>query len=137
MKTTRLLPAGTVSSPGAPHCAGNTCPGIIPGNCATTHAEVNALAKAQQLLESADVVDLYVTHSPCRECMVQIMNSHLSVRRLLFEVPYRNSDHLVTLRQPYRRRMAGLSYKRNTAVYEVTPAGYIVEYFSRRVVELP
>src|SRR3546814_16413793 len=36
--------------PGAPHCAGNDCPGIVPGNCGTLHAEQNAILKSDQLL---------------------------------------------------------------------------------------
>lgn len=123
---------------GAPHCAGNDCPGIVPGNCGTLHAEDNALKKAAAILEHHDFpvgVDLYVTHSPCLDCCELIQQGYrwLHVERLFFEVPYRNTDHLGMLREP----TGPLSRQRVTEVYEVNPAGYIVDYFSRRVVELP
>lgn len=124
--------------PGAPHCAGNDCPGIVPGACGTLHAEVNALLKANQILGQdffapPAEIDLYVTHSPCLSCCEAIQESPLWVRRLFFEVPYRNTQHLGMLHDP----TGPLSQQRVTEVYEVTPAGYTVDYFSRRVVELP
>lgn len=109
--------------PGAPHCGGNTCPGIIPGNCGTLHAEQNALTKAGNLLAMHSIVDLYVTHSPCLDCCQSILTDALDVHRIFFEIPYRNTSHL------------GM-FQGKTAVYEVTPAGYIVEYFTRKVIEL-
>lgn len=118
--------------PGAPHCAGNNCPGIIPGNCGTLHAELNALTKAGTLLSKTGnlAVDLYVTNSPCRLCSDFILNdTMLEVRRIFFEISYRDTSHLSMF---HSRDEAGI-----TKVYMVTPAGYIVEYFSRRVVELP
>jgi len=114
--------------PGAPHCAGNECPGVIPGNCNTLHAEVNALKKAEVILlgRTRMGLDLYTTHSPCVDCASFIVNKRQTpVRRLFFEVPYRNTNHLAMLS------------RENIEVYEITPAGYIVEYFSRQVVELP
>lgn len=115
--------------PGAPHCAGNDCPGIIPGNCGTLHAEVNALTKAAQLLRRSSQgnaeVDLYCTDSPCAMCTTFILeNTPLSVERIFYETPYRDVSHL--------GRFHGI-----TGVYLVTPAGYIVDHFTRQVVELP
>lgn len=123
---------------GAPHCAGNDCPGIVPGNCGTLHAEQNAILKADQILGkdfyAAPVeVDLYVTHSPCLDCCEYMQGAFVWVKRLFFEIPYRNTQHLGMLQSP----TGPLSQQRVTEVYEVTPAGYTVEYFSRRVVELP
>lgn len=123
--------------PGAPHCAGNDCPGVVPGACGTRHAELNAMLKADQLLEvnhgrlvgPRPEVDLYVTHSPCRHCCDYILSSFCRVKNLFFEVPYRETSHLGMFQ-------VGLLGE-TSSVYEVTPAGYIVEYFSRRVVELP
>jgi dCMP deaminase len=121
--------------PGAPHCAGNDCPGRVPGNCGTAHAEANAIRKAEELVDNGDPIDLYLTHSPCRDCCRIIQESRLSIRRVFFEVPYRNTDHLQTFfRWPHRGPSGAL---RRTDIYEVTPAGYIVDYFSRQVVELP
>jgi dCMP deaminase len=119
---------------GAPHCAGNDCPGMTPGMCPALHAEHNALMKAQMLVEGE--VELYTTHSPCGDCTLLIRNHGLLVRRIFFEIPYRNTEHLNTFRQIYKCE-DGTGLFRTTEVYEVTPAGYIVEYFSRRVVELP
>lgn len=114
--------------PGAPHCTGNTCPGINPGHCGTIHAEVNALTKAAILLgvkEEPAAVDLYCTDSPCPFCVEFItLDTSLIVERIFYEKPYRLSDHLEVLRG-------------STGVYLVTPAGYIVDHFTRRVVELP
>lgn len=121
---------------GAPHCAGNDCPGIVPGNCGTLHAEANALKKANNLLMPCKKVDLYCTDSPCPECTLLLMNSDLHVERIFFERPYRSREHLDMLRESYADPTGNLRF-RTTEVYEVTPAGYTVEYFTRRVVELP
>lgn len=124
---------------GAPHCAGNDCPGIVPGKCGTLHAEQNAIRKAEAILKDSpgpvSAVDLYVTHSPCLQCCEFIRDPwrDIWIKRLFFEVPYRNSQHLGMLSNP----TGPLSKQRVTEVYEVTPAGYTVEYFSRKVVELP
>lgn len=118
--------------PGAPHCAGNDCPGVVPGHCDTIHAEVNALIKAEMLLGAGSVADLYVTNSPCNSCVSRIMESTLRVERLFFEVPYRKTEHLERF-----RAWTWPETIRHTAVYEITPAGYIVDHFSRQVVELP
>ena len=119
--------------PGAPHCRGNSCPGIVPGNCGTLHAEVNALTKAATILNNIEDgivsmrMDLYCTDSPCPFCvdfMLESMSPSLEVERIFYEKPYRVSDHLEKLR--------GI-----TGVYLVTPAGYIVDHFTRQVVEMP
>src|SRR6185436_4231577 len=94
---------------GMPHCAGNDCPGVIPGNCGTLHAEVNALKKAEALLPRAPGVDLYTTHSPCIDCTRFIIEpAGVYVLRLFFEIPYRNTQHLGML-------------EGKTEVYELTP----------------
>lgn len=121
--------------PGARHCAGNSCPGIVPGNCGTLHAEHNALRVASRILPVGAHVDLYSTDAPCPDCCLLIRQSALYVRRVFFEVPYRDMTALATLRQyPCEE---GLELFRRTEVYEVTPAGYIVEHFTRQVEELP
>lgn len=122
---------------GAPHCAGNDCPGVVPGKCPTLHAEANALRTAADLLSRNDEVDLYCTDSPCPECSLMILNSDLYVKRIFFERPYRSREHLGMFHGPYPDPTGQLIDMRTTEVYEVTPAGYIVEYFSRSVVELP
>lgn len=121
---------------GAEHCPGNTCPGMVPGNCPALHAESNALKKAAILLSSCDEVDLYCTHSPCQACSMIILNSFLYVKRIFFEIPYRSTQHLSMFHKEYLDPEDGVDMRR-TEVYEVTPAGYIVEYFTRKVVQLP
>jgi len=121
--------------PGAAHCAGNDCPGIVPGNCGTLHAEHNAISTACRVLPDGSEVDLYCTDSPCMECCHIIRHSALYIRRVFFEVPYREMSHLSMLQVYEDPDDAGKM--RRTEVYEVTPAGYIVEHFSRRVLELP
>lgn len=121
--------------PGARHCTGNDCPGITPGMCGTLHAEHNAMRVATQLLLPGDRVDLYCTDAPCPDCCLLIRNSALHVGRVFFEVPYRNMTALASLRQ--YPCPDNLELFRRTEVYEVTPAGYIVEYFTRKVEELP
>lgn len=122
---------------GHDHCAGNSCPGVVPGHCNTIHAEVNALRKAEGLLEYGSNVDLYCTHSPCADCLEELMKSKLYVRNLFFEFPYRSTQHLGRLNGPYKfRGDPMLPTARVTGVYEVTPAGYVVEYFTRKVVDL-
>lgn len=119
---------------GAPHCAGNACPGITPGNCGTIHAEANALIKAAALLPDNSNVDLYVTNSPCPTCANHIRESGLYVRRVFFEIPYRERQHLsYAFEGPYTNRRKDT---RVTNLFEVTPAGYVVEYFSRKVMTL-
>lgn len=121
---------------GYPHCAGNECAGIVPGNCGTLHAERNALEKAKALLiepSNPPAIDLYCTHSPCESCMRYMLDGWLYVRRLFFEIPYRNTDHLRLLTSSKGQ----LDRERVTEVYEVSAAGYIIDYFSRKVVELP
>lgn len=121
---------------GAPHCAGNDCPGMTPGNCPALHSEINALKKAIELLPAGTRVDLYTTHSPCMMCATMIKESGLYVERIFFEIPYRSTQHMGMFESPYPDPDR-VGKQRRTEVYEVTPAGYIVEYFSRRVVQLP
>lgn len=117
--------------PGKPHCLGNDCPGIVPGNCGTVHAEVNALMKAARL-DIEDAVDLYSTHSPCGHCVEYIIKkTSLTVGRIFFEVPYRNMDHLEKLLM----RDEDYSFP-GAVVFEVTPSGYVINHFTREVVEL-
>ena len=121
---------------GAPHCAGNDCPGIVPGNCGTLHAEVNALTKAGILLRDTNKygVDLYCTNSPCSSCIDFIRTgTALTVERIFYEVPYRDTSAMGALLVADEEEC----FRGVQGVYLVTPAGYIVDHFTRRVVELP
>lgn len=105
---------------GAPHCTGNACPGRH--HCQETiHAEENAIDHVPEDLEGANW-DLYVTHSPCPDCADLIVGRHSSVRRVFFEAAYRKTDHLANL-------------ARNVELYQVTPAGFVVEWITGEVSE--
>jgi dCMP deaminase len=105
---------------GEPHCPGHTCPGSVPGNCPTIHAEQNALAFARPLVP-LEKCDLYVTHSPCSACAEVIARDRL--RRVMFSVPYRDPKPLEIL--------AVASIK----VYQITPAGQLIDALSGELME--
>lgn len=119
-----------------PHCLGNDCPGMVPGKCPAIHAEANALRKACQLLAPGSAVDLYTTHSPCEPCALLIVNCDLYIQRIFFEVPYRSTQHLGMFYDSYQSPLAD-KVMRKTGIYEVAPSGYITDYFTRQVIELP
>lgn len=117
--------------PGAPHCAGNDCPGVTPGKCGTLHAEVNALKKAEilSLGRSIKPYDLYCTDSPCGLCVEYIVGINKRegtspVGRIFYETPYRDTSAL--------GRLFGI-----VEVYNLTPAGYVMDHFTRKVIDLP
>lgn len=107
------------SPPGAPHCAGNNCPGR--DQCTlTTHAEANAFRYVPESAWGAEM-DLYVTHSPCAHC-VKLILSH-EVNRVFFETPFRDTSPLDLMR--------------DIPVYQALPAGYVMEWATKRIVEMP
>lgn len=124
--------------PKEPHCGGNDCPGMVPGQCPSIHSEANALRKACGLIQPGEPVDLYVTHSPCSSCALLIRQCDLHIENIFFEIPYRNTDHLTMFAGEYPSPMDEChGIMRKTGVFEVAPSGYITEYFSREVVTLP
>lgn len=107
---------------GEPHCAGNDCPGVVPGRCNVIHAEDNALMRVPFSL-TKERKQLYVTHAPCQRCAEII---HLSfVDKVFYAIPYRLTD--------------GIDYLINAGiqVYIVTPAGYVVDHHTNQVIEMP
>ena len=54
------------------------------------HAETNAIAKLARSTESGMGADLFVTHSPCRDCAKLIYQS--GIRTVYFGTAYRSSD---------------------------------------------
>jgi dCMP deaminase len=110
---------------GEPHCSGNACPGVIPGNCPTVHAEVNALRYLPKELRSGVLPkEIFVTHSPCLDCAAEI--ARYGVRRVFF-----GAEHARTIGETGERlRTCGIE------LYQLTPAGYIVRYPDKQVVEL-
>lgn len=111
--------------PGAPHCAGNNCPGKH--HCKlTTHAEHNALnylpGEFRTGAEAQLPLDLYVTDSPCAHCTELLVNDG-RVKRVFFANPYRINDHL------------GAAMHK-VFFYRVTPAGYIYDWNTNELVEV-
>ena len=117
------------AQPGAPHCAGNECPGVTPGRCGTTHAERNALDHLPSQFklypdETGRVMDIYCTDSPCVDCCNAIITSRL-IGTVYFERAYRDPRPLQLL------------WADEIAVREVTPAGYVIDHFTRQVLAQP
>lgn len=102
---------------GDPHCSGNSCPGKRLCTLAT-HAERNAI----EHMEHADLSsDMYTTDSPCHQCAVLIAEA--GIKRVFFEIPYRLTQGLEFLRD------------HKVEVYQTMPAGYVLNYWTRDLVE--
>lgn len=105
--------------PGCPHCSGNDCPGR--NICTLTdHAEANAIKHS--LDSDLHGADIYTTDSPCLLCAQMI--HEVGINRVFFAIPYRVTDPLTWLNH------------HGVSVYQVMPAGYIIDYFTRNLVEI-
>lgn len=104
--------------PGADHCTGNACPGVTPGGCPTVHAEQNAIRRAGSHTRGASI---FCTDSPCEACCDHLKAAGIS--RVYFRKPYRVNEHL---------RTAGFD-----GVFQVTPAGYVVDFLTGKVLDVP
>lgn len=94
---------------GEPHCSGNGCRYYTPNGCKVVHAEANAFARlSERGLKCAQVYDLYVTHSPCGDCAE--LPEMGQVRRVVFEIPYRDPSPVARLIQ------------RGVEVYQLLPS---------------
>ena len=60
------------------------------------HAEVNALSKIRKSSLSSVGAELYVTHSPCRNCALEIIDSEIS--KVYYKVGYRDSTGILLLK---------------------------------------
>lgn len=118
----RVVSLGWGGAPsGQPHCPGNTCPGMVPGNCPTIHAEKNALDFGRPIVP-LDQCDIYTTHSPCSQCTDHIIRDRL--RRVFFGVPYRADD------------VARL-HEHGIQVYQVTHAGHLLNAVTGELLDQP
>lgn len=111
---------------GHEHCVGNDCPGKFVCHL-TIHAERNAIERIPFLargeaLEAETRADLYVTDSPCPACAELIIKT--GIKRVFFATPYRITDALDAL------------IERRVEVYRVTPAGYVIEWATKNVMEI-
>lgn len=99
------------SPPGAPHCAGQSCPLTIHGGCSRSiHAEINALNYCPPDIAP---LTLYVTQSPCENCAIALA----ATRR--FDKVFYNSE--------YRLR-TGIDYllRHDIKVFRITQSGYVI-----------
>lgn len=95
------------------HCQENECPGRR--HCREAiHAEVNAMNHVPDGYPFYDRLDLYVTHSPCKDCYRELCEWGM-VGRVFFEVPYRETGHI-------DKRYEG---EMHPLIYQLLPAGYI------------
>lgn len=106
-------------APGEPHCQGNDCQAMhTPGTCNTIHAEANAL-EYMPFSGGGRRLAMYVTDSPCKNCADLIIDAMVDV--VYFGKAYRDTsplDHLAL----------------QCEVYQVTPAGYTIDWLTKKVV---
>lgn len=74
---------------GEPHCLDVSCL-MEHGHCTrTVHAELNAIIQAARNGIKVEGCTLYITHSPCKECIKHIINA--GIYRVVFAELYRMS----------------------------------------------
>jgi dCMP deaminase len=92
-----ILATGYNGSPsGMPHCSEAGClvyssttpDGETEENCfRTIHAEINAIAQAAKTGVSILGSDIYITHSPCIQCLKVLINT--GIGRVFYAKPYK------------------------------------------------
>lgn len=63
----------------------------------TKHAEVQALNKLRKSTESSVGADMYITHSPCKMCCLDIIDA--GIKRVVFKESYRDTSGIEILKQ--------------------------------------
>ena len=63
----------------------------------TKHAEVQALNKLRKSTESSVGADMYITHSPCKMCCLDIIDA--GIKRIVFKESYRDTSGIEILKQ--------------------------------------
>ena len=63
----------------------------------TKHAEVQALNKLRKSTESSVGADMYITHSPCKMCCLDIIDA--GIKRIVFKESYRDTSSIEILKQ--------------------------------------
>lgn len=61
------------------------------------HAEVQALNKLRKSTESSAGAEMFVTHSPCKMCCLDIIDA--GIKRVVYKYDYRDKSGLETLKQ--------------------------------------
>ena len=106
------------SLPGDAHCSDEGCI-LSDGHCIRTiHAEVNAL---EHVKIAGDQWSLYVTNSPCQSCAEKILR--YPIRYLFFDHPYHPLHPVEFL------------MRHGVRVFRIVPSGYIVDQFTKEVVD--
>ena len=92
-----ILATGYNGAPaGLQHCTDVGCliyesrapGGELESNCyRSIHAEINAITQAAKNGAAIAGADIYVTHSPCIQCLKVLVNT--GVRRVFYERPYK------------------------------------------------
>jgi len=92
-----ILATGYNGAPaGLPHCTEVGCliyesrapGGELESNCyRSIHAEINAITQAAKNGAAIAGADVYVTHSPCIQCMKVLVNT--GVKTVFYERPYK------------------------------------------------
>ena len=117
----RIVSIGYNGRPaGENHCSGNTCEGRD-GCHLTIHAEDNALRYVPQSVQLL-MKDVYVTDSPCLDCAQKIVKGR--VKRLFFATPYRDTAPLEWM------------HINGVQIFQVMPSGYVIDWKTRRIVDL-
>ena len=94
-----ILATGYNGAPaGMPHCLDVGClvytsrtpSGELEENCfRTIHAEINAIAQAAKNGASIRDADIYITHTPCIQCVKVLINT--GIRRIFYEREYKRA----------------------------------------------
>lgn len=97
VRENNILATGYNGSPsGLPHCDGPNCliyksihpDGTMEENCMRTiHAEINAIAQAAKNGTSIKGADIYVTASPCLNCLKVLIN--VGIKTIYYDKPYK------------------------------------------------
>ncbi len=97
VRDNNILATGYNGSPsGLPHCDGPTCliyksthpDGTVEENCMRTiHAEINAIAQAAKHGTSIKDAEIYITASPCINCLKVLIN--VGIKTIYYDKPYK------------------------------------------------
>jgi dCMP deaminase len=104
VRDNNILATGYNGSPsGLPHCEGPNCliyksthpDGTIEENCMRTiHAEINAIAQAAKNGTAIQGADIYITASPCINCLKVLIN--VGIKTIYYDKPYK-MQHIAEL----------------------------------------
>jgi len=99
VKNNRIISVGYCGAPpGKPHCEEVGCKEGKDGGCERTiHAELNAIIFAAKNGIPTEGSTLYVTHSPCLNCVKAIITA--GVKRVVYSISYRDVQPLLELTQ--------------------------------------